>query len=178
MPLKKSDPVIRLPPVFGTMFIVRPAVSVSPRPPEVMNVTSCALPTSAMYAGGWLPPGGLPMLRPSIVRRPSLLRPPWIGNCVVAVPVTVSFRLVTTPGHDDDDGVVAAHGRNRLDDVGVQRDLARRALHVDDRRLAGDGDRFPTSVPTLRSALMVAVNEPVSSMPSRLYVLKPVQRER
>ena len=29
------------------------------------------------------------------------------------------------------------------------------------------------SVPTLRSALMVAVNEPVSSMPSRLKVLKP-----
>ena len=29
------------------------------------------------------------------------------------------------------------------------------------------------SAPTLRSALMVAVNEPVSSIPSRLTVLKP-----
>ena len=38
------------------------------------------------------------MLSPSMFRRPSLLRPPWIGNWVVAVPVTVSFRLVTTPG--------------------------------------------------------------------------------
>ena len=30
------------------------------------------------------------------------------------------------------------------------------------------------SAPTFRSALTVAVNEPVSSMPSRLTVLKPV----
>ena len=29
------------------------------------------------------------------------------------------------------------------------------------------------SAPTLRSALMVAVNDPLSSMPSRLNVLKP-----
>ena len=30
------------------------------------------------------------------------------------------------------------------------------------------------SVPTFRSALTVAVNDPVSSIPSRLTVLKPV----
>ncbi len=91
-------PEVELPPVFGTMFITSPAVSDSPRPPAVVNVTSCALPTSAMYAGGWLPPGGLPMFNPSTVIRPSLLRPPWIGNCVVDVAVTTSLRLVMTPG--------------------------------------------------------------------------------
>jgi hypothetical protein len=52
VPLKKTEPEMRLPPVFGTTFIVRPPVSDSPRPPEVENVTSSALPTSATYAGG------------------------------------------------------------------------------------------------------------------------------
>ena len=37
-------------------------------------------------------------MMPSSVRRPSLLRPPWMGNCVVDVPVTTSFVVVTTPG--------------------------------------------------------------------------------
>ena len=37
-------------------------------------------------------------VRPSSDRRPSLPRPPWMGNCVAAVPVTTSFALVTTPG--------------------------------------------------------------------------------
>ena len=47
VPLKNTDPEIRLPPVFGTTFIVRPPVSFSPRPPDVLKVTSSALPTSA-----------------------------------------------------------------------------------------------------------------------------------
>ena len=47
-----------------------------------------------------------------------------------------------------------------------------RALDVDDRALAGDGDRFREAA-DLQSALIVAVNEPVSSMPSRLNVLNP-----
>jgi hypothetical protein len=47
VPLKKTDPETRLPPVLGTMFIVKPPVSFSPRPPEVLKVTSSALPTSA-----------------------------------------------------------------------------------------------------------------------------------
>ena len=52
VPLAKIAPATELPPVFGTMFITSPAVSDSPRPPEVVNETSCALPTSAMYPGG------------------------------------------------------------------------------------------------------------------------------
>ena len=47
-----------------------------------------------------------------------------------------------------------------------------RALDVDDRRLAGDGDRFARA-PTFRSALIVATNVPLSSMPSRFTVLNP-----
>ena len=65
-----------LPPVLGTMFITRPAVSDSPSPPEVVNEISSELPTSTEKPGGWLPPGGLPTFSPSIVMRPSLLRPP------------------------------------------------------------------------------------------------------
>src|SRR6267142_4565667 len=68
--LMKSAPDFLLPPVLGTTLITRPAVSDSPSPPAVVNVTSWALPTSATYDGGWLPPGGLPMLSPSTVIRP------------------------------------------------------------------------------------------------------------
>ena len=39
-----------LPPVFGTMFIAGPPTSASPRPPEVVNDTSCALPMSTHVA--------------------------------------------------------------------------------------------------------------------------------
>ena len=35
VPLKKTEPEMRLPPVFGTTFIVRPPVSDSPSPPDV-----------------------------------------------------------------------------------------------------------------------------------------------
>ena len=47
VPLAKIEPLIELPPVFGTMFITSPAVSASPSPPDVVKVTSWALPTSA-----------------------------------------------------------------------------------------------------------------------------------
>src|SRR5215467_11209352 len=50
--LMKRAPDFRLPPVFGTTLITRPAVSDSPSPPAVVNVTSCALPTSAIYDVG------------------------------------------------------------------------------------------------------------------------------
>jgi hypothetical protein len=80
------------------MFIVRPAVSISPRPPDVSIVTSCALPTSAVKFGGWLPPGGLLMFRPSTVRRDSTPRPPWIGKMANTGPVLTLFTLVCRPG--------------------------------------------------------------------------------
>jgi len=51
------------------------------------------------------------MFSPSIIRRPSLLRPPWIGNCVVAVAVTTSFQIGGDAGHDRDRRVVAADRR-------------------------------------------------------------------
>jgi hypothetical protein len=46
--LMNSEPDVMFPPVFGTTLITRPAVSDSPMPPAVVNVTSWALPTSAM----------------------------------------------------------------------------------------------------------------------------------
>ena len=50
--LKYTAPEMSLPPVLGTTFITSPAVSASPRPPDVVKVTSWALPMSAMYCGG------------------------------------------------------------------------------------------------------------------------------
>ena len=42
-----DDPCMALPPVFGTMFIDSPAVSDSPRLPDVVKVISWAFPMSA-----------------------------------------------------------------------------------------------------------------------------------
>ena len=75
-------------------------------------------------------------------------------------------------------------GNQRLDAGGVPRlGIARenvlahrllrlRALDVDDRRFAGDRDRFLERA-DFQVAIHVATKEPVSSMPSRLTVLKP-----
>src|SRR4029078_5871967 len=90
-----------LPPVFGRMFMVRPAVSISPRPPDVIIVTSWALPTSAVKFGGWLTPGGLRMFRPSTVKRDSTPRPPWIGKMANTGPVLTLLLLVCKPGTVD-----------------------------------------------------------------------------
>ena len=98
VPLTKSDPWRELPPLFETMFITTPEVSTSPSPPAVVNVTSSALPTSRTTLVAELPLGGLPIVRPSSKSRPSLVLPPWIGNDVVAGPVTTSLLFVTTPG--------------------------------------------------------------------------------
>ena len=78
--------------------MVRPAVSDSPRPPDVIIVTSCALPMSATKFGGWLPPGGLLMFRPSTVRRDSTPRPPWIGKIANTGPVLTLLLFVCSPG--------------------------------------------------------------------------------
>ena len=53
-----------------------------------------------------------------------------------------------------------------------QRPLRVHVLHVDHRRSPGDGDRLFDAAHR-RSAFTVAVNVPVSSMPSRLTVLNP-----
>ena len=98
VPLKKSDPDILLPPVFGTMFIVRPAVSVSPRPPEVMNVTSWALPTSAIYAETPPPLLGAPTFMPSIWMAPSLARPPRAVKKLLLVCTPVLNPVACTAG--------------------------------------------------------------------------------
>ena len=49
-------------------------------------------------------------------------------------------RVGDDAGHHDDQRVVAAHGRDRLEDVAAQHRLSPGALHVHDRALAGDGD--------------------------------------
>ena len=97
-PETKARPDTWLPPCFGTMFMVRPAVSDSPRPPDVIIVTSCALPMSATKFGGWLPPGGLLTFRPSTVRRDSTPRPPWIGKIAKTGPVLTLLLFVCSPG--------------------------------------------------------------------------------
>ena len=59
-----------------------------------------------------------------------------------------------------------------IDDVCAKHALLGGVLDVHDRRCAGDGDRFLDGA-DLQSTFTVAANDPVSSMPSRLTVLKP-----
>src|SRR3954466_14756983 len=102
MPLPKPEantrPDIELPPDRGMTLTVRPAVSSSPRPPHVIIDTSAPLPLSATYFDGWLPPGGLPMFRPSTVRRDSTARPPWIGKIAKTGPELTLLLFGRTPG--------------------------------------------------------------------------------
>ena len=76
-------------------------------------------------------------------------------------------------GHDDDHRVVTANGRDGLEHV-VAHVTSRRALWTSTIGLSPVTVTVSASAPTFRSALMVAVNEPVSSIPSRLKVLNPV----
>jgi hypothetical protein len=46
VPLAKNEPRMMLSPLFGTMFMTSPPVSVSPSDPAVVNPTSTASPTS------------------------------------------------------------------------------------------------------------------------------------
>ena len=105
-------------------------------------VTSAALPMSAVKFGGWLPPGGLLMFSPSTVRRDSTPRPPWIGKIANTGPVLTLLLFVMHARHCVEQIAVAPDARKRSHGLVVERDLAPRALHVDDRRFASDGNGF------------------------------------
>src|SRR5437868_2515549 len=83
-PFAKSvyhDPRSELPPSRGTRLIVRPAVSDSPRPPDVVYVISWAMPTGRMYSASAAPLNPEQQEdateSPSICMRPSPSRLPW-----------------------------------------------------------------------------------------------------
>ena len=139
-PETKARPEKRLPPCFGTMFICRPAVSVSPRPPDVSIVTSCALPMSAVKFGGWLPPGGLLMFSPST-------RETRLDAAAAVDREDREHRAggdVAGVGHESGNHAkqvaVAAHTRHVAQRLVIKRYLARRALDVDDGCLSGHVD--------------------------------------
>ena len=79
----------------------------------------------------------------AVDRQPAFVRAPAVNRELVD---ERSGRHVVGVGdharHQQHHRVVVADGRNRSNRVRVQRGLAPRALHVDDRALAGDGDRF------------------------------------
>ena len=85
-----------------------------------------------------------------------------------------SFWLLNTP-------TVMTPSVDQFFDVGIAldhlvvHDLPRDdVLGVDDRALAGDGDRL-LEAPTRSSALTLAVKAADNSMPSRLTVVKPTR---
>src|SRR5215831_3779972 len=79
-------PAKRLPPDFGTRFIVGPPMSVSPIPPATLTVTSSTLFES--YANEETPPplNAAATVMPLIAMRPSLVLPPRaVKNVMVGV---------------------------------------------------------------------------------------------
>ncbi len=65
-----------------------------------------------------------------------------MGNCVVVAPRRDVVGIGDDAGHQQDDAVVVTDRGNRSQHVAPERHLSPRALHVDDRALARDDDRF------------------------------------
>src|SRR4051794_28382747 len=176
-PDRYTLPFTVLPPVFGTTFSAGPPTSASPMPPDVVIATSCALPTSAMYAETPPPLNADPTLIPSSCRRPSLLRPPAPPN------TTMPGTTCTSDAAPDATTVfgisVMRPAYARADGIAVMRSLlivvCRRTLCVSTIGVSPVTVIVSASAPTFRSALTTALNEPLSSMPSRRTALNPTR---
>ena len=64
------------------------------------------------------------------------------GHAAAAAGDAAGVAVAAHPGHERLDAGGASRRRDRRQDVLVDDGLHARALHVDDRRLAGDGDRL------------------------------------
>ena len=150
-----------------------PAVSASPRPPDVLVTTSCEPATFTTAAFEFAP--AHPMLRPSDRVRESDGRPPCMLPAPPPVPPVMPPESPSSdhPRNQRLDAGGVSRGRDGRQDVPVHRALHLRALDVDDRRLA-ETVIVSARAPTFSSALTVAMNVPLSSIPSRLNALKPV----
>ena len=143
----RRAPLMVLPPVFGTMLIVGPPTSASPRPPEVVVTISCAFDDV----------GDVGRHAAAVERRRRCSgRPPACGlRCArpPAPPNTIICgRHLDVRGWrrpDDDAGnqrrpspPTSAPSASTSAVSLLSRRLPPDALRVDDRRLAGDRDRL------------------------------------
>ncbi len=101
-PVKKTCDRNVLPPVRGTMLIVGPPTSVSPRPPAVVIAISAAFSTSCRYPETPPPLSEAPVFSPSTCARPSLPRPPRPPNTTMP---GLSCTLGTPPPLCTIDGI-------------------------------------------------------------------------
>ena len=126
--------------------------------PPPLNVAATVMPLTAM--------------RPSLTWPPRALKNVIVGVTATPLPSTVrpGVALSSEP-------TVRVRG-NRGNRVGGEHGFAAHALHVHDGRLAGDGDGFLEAADAHAPTGIVSMAEPPSTMPSRLTVLKPGQRER
>src|SRR5712671_1931673 len=97
-PEYSTMPLNLLPPSRGTTLRTTPAVSASPRPPDVLVTTSCAPATFTTAAFEFAP--AHPMLRPSDRVRESDGRPPCRLDAPPPVPPVIppESPLVAIPG--------------------------------------------------------------------------------
>ena len=124
------------------MFIVRPAVSISPRPPEVSHRHFLRVADVGGEVRRLVAARRVADVQP--VDRQARL------DAAAAVdredrehrPGVDVVDVGLQPGNRAQQVAVAANARQAPHRLVVERDLTLRALRVDDRRLAGDGDRL------------------------------------
>ncbi len=172
-PLYATRPLKVLPPSRGMTLKTTPAVSASPSPPDMLTTISCEPATFTTAAFEFAP--AHPMLRPSDRVRESDGRPPCKLEAPPPVPPVMppESPLVTIPG------MIAMMPVAFLE-VGIAEItsllivVCTFALWTSTIGVSPVTVIVSASAPTFSSALIVATNVPVNSMPSRFTVLKPV----
>ena len=117
-------------------------MSVSPMPPDTTTDTSSTLTVSRMYDDTPPPLNVAATVMPLTAMRPSLAWPPRaLKNVIVGVTATPLLSTVSPGVALSREPTVRVRG-NRGNRVGGEHGFTPHALHVHDRRLAGDGDGF------------------------------------
>ena len=157
-----------------------PPVAWSAVPEEKSTATSWALPMFGRKLLAWPASSALAVDIPSIITRWSLPLLPWMVMLppvvlMMLVPPT-SWLLRFMPG-------ISVAAVNWVRPLGIAASTSAsitRCLVALCTSTIGDAPVTVTvssSVPTRRSALTVALNDPVNSTPSRFTVLKPVSEK-
>ncbi len=165
-------PLVELPPVFGTKFMIGPLVSDSPSPPVVVMFTSAELPGSVIRPDV-VPASDAPCGIPSTKTRPSPVCPCNPKVHAPHGPVATSALVTATPGistisalYDRPVGMAATTSSVST--------CCRFALCTSTTGESPVTVTVSSRLPTWKSALTVATKVPASSIPSRLTVRKPV----
>ena len=175
--LMNAWPEKRLPPPFGTRFIVGPPVSLSPKPPETTTDTSSTLAVSRMYDDTPPPLNVAATVMPLTAMRPSLTWPPRaLKNVIVGVTATPLPSTVRPGVALSSEPTVRVAGIAAI--VSEESTVSRRTLCTSTTGVSPVTVMVSSRPPTRSSTGIVSVAEPPSTMPFALHGAETRQRER